>query len=97
MEPLSDLVQQPSATAQQDPNDGYAPVTGRSLADVEKVRQLESLAAQKTARDYEHVVWAYGVLWALFAAYGIFLWRRGSRIRADLEALRRQLDQGRRA
>jgi hypothetical protein len=102
MEPLSDPIR-PSAPAEQaaaptsDPSDGYAPVTGRSLAEVEKVRQLESLAAQKTARDYEHVVWAYGVLWALFAAYGIFLWRRGSRIRADLEALRGQLEQGRRA
>jgi hypothetical protein len=71
--------------------DEYAPVSGRSLADVEKVRQLESIAAQKTARDYQHVIWAYGILWALFAAYGIFLWRRSARIRADMDALRREL------
>lgn len=72
--------------------DGYAPVVGRSLADVEKLRELEGQAADKAARDYEHIVWAYGVLWALFAAYGIFLWRRSARLRADMDALRRSLD-----
>ncbi|MBL9102870.1 MAG: hypothetical protein JNL82_18120 [Myxococcales bacterium] len=72
--------------------DGYAPVTGRSLEDVEKLRVLEGQAAEKAARDYEHIVWAYGVLWALFAAYGIFLWRRSARLRADMDSLRRSLE-----
>jgi len=71
--------------------DEYEPVTGRSLAEVEQVRMLESVAAQKVARDYEHVIWAYGILWALFACYGIFLWRRSARLRADMNALRREL------
>ena len=61
-----------------DPN--YGPAVGRSLADKEKVRQLEQIAADKTANDYAHIVWAYGVLWALFAAYGLFLWRRSARL-----------------
>ena len=74
-----------------DSGDEYAPVTGRSLAEVEQVRMLESVAAQKVARDYEHVIWAYGILWALFAGYGIFLWRRSARLRADMNALRREL------
>ncbi len=71
--------------------DEYEPVSGRSLAEVEQVRMLESVAAQKVARDYEHVIWAYGILWALFACYGIFLWRRSARLRADMNALRREL------
>lgn len=71
--------------------DEYELVTGRSLAEVEQVRMLESVAAQKVARDYEHVIWAYGILWALFACYGIFLWRRSARLRADMNALRREL------
>jgi hypothetical protein len=53
---------------------------------------LEGKAADKTARDYEHIVWAYGVLWALFAAYGLFLWRRSARLRADMNELQRSLD-----
>lgn len=69
--------------------DGYAPVVGRSLEDVEKLRSLEEQAAEKTASDYQHIIWAYGILWALFAAYGLFLWRRSARLRADVEALGR--------
>lgn len=80
------------AKAEEKKDDGYAPVTGRSLEDVEKLRVLEGQAADKAARDYEHIIWAYGVLWALFAAYGIFLWRRSARLRADMDELRRSLD-----
>jgi hypothetical protein len=74
------------------PPSGYGPAVGRSLADKEKVRQLEQIAADKTASDYVHIVWAYGVLWALFAAYGLFLWRRSARLRADMNDLRATLD-----
>jgi hypothetical protein len=71
----------------------YVPVVGRSLRDKETLRILEQEAADKAARDYQHIVWAYGVLWALFAGYGIFLWRRSARLRADMDALRRTLEQ----
>lgn len=71
--------------------DEYAPVVGRSREDVEALRTLEGQAAEKTARDYQHIIWAYGVLWALFAAYGLFLWRRSARLRADMDALQRAL------
>lgn len=74
------------------PPSEYGPAVGRSLADKEKVRQLEQIAAEKTANDYIHIVWAYGVLWALFAAYGLFLWRRSARLRADMNDLRAVLD-----
>jgi hypothetical protein len=71
----------------------YAPVVGRSLEDVEKLRSLEEQAATKTASDYQHIIWAYGILWALFAAYGLFLWRRSARLRADMDALRRAVNE----
>lgn len=74
------------------PDDEYAPVVGISKEDTATLRLLEGKAADKTARDYEHIVWAYGVLWALFAAYGLFLWRRSARLRADMNDLQRALD-----
>ena len=74
------------------PADGYAPVAGRSREDKELLSALEEQAAAKTASDYEHIVWAYGVLWALFAAYGLFLWRRSARLRADMDDLRRAIE-----
>lgn len=70
----------------------YAPVVGVSVADKQRLGELESIASAKSARDYEHVIWAYGVLWALFAGYGLFLWRRSARLRADMNDLRRALD-----
>jgi hypothetical protein len=79
------------APAASDP--AYGPAVGRSLAEKEKLSELEGIASAKSARDYQHVVLAYGVLWALFAAYGMFLWRRSARLRADMSDLRRRLDQ----
>ncbi len=83
----------PPSTATPPPDPAYGPAVGLSLADKEKKHQLESMAAEKTARDYQHIVLAYGVLWALFAGYGIFLWRRSARLRADMNDLQRRLDQ----
>jgi hypothetical protein len=68
--------EQPAAPAG---DDAYEPVTGRDAETVKCVRACEAEAAAKTASDYQHVVWAYGVIWALFAAYGILLWRRAVR------------------
>ncbi|MBK7829781.1 hypothetical protein [Nannocystis sp.] len=88
-----DEVTPPASTATPPPDPAYGPAVGRSLADKEKLRELEGVAADKTARDYQHIVLAYGVLWALFAGYGIFLWRRSARLRADMNDLQRRLDQ----
>jgi len=82
----------PTPSAPPTPGDDYAPVVGISKEDTATLRLLEGKAADKTARDYEHIVWAYGVLWALFAAYGLFLWRRSARLRADMNDLQRALD-----
>jgi hypothetical protein len=74
--------------------DEYEPVTGLDVETVQCVRACEAEAAAKTASDYEHVVWAYGVIWALFAGYGIFLWLRATSQRQDIAELRRRIDKG---
>lgn len=75
-------------------DDQYEPVTGRDQATVQCVRACEAEAAAKTASDYAHVVWAYGVIWSLFAIYGVMLWRRGQAQRNDLDELRRRIERG---
>lgn len=80
----------PESGAPQD--DEYEPVEGLDRAAIECTRAYEAVAAKKTASDYAHIVWAYGVLWSVFAIYGVMLWRRGHRLRGDVEALRARLD-----
>jgi len=77
------------------PTDEYEPVEGLDVETVQCVRACEAVAAEKTASDYSHVVWAYGVIWSLFAAYGVLLWRRAQRQRDDLAELQRRLDAAR--
>ncbi len=72
-------------------NDDYEPVEGLDQQTVQCVRACESEAAAKTASDYEHIVWAYGVIWSLFVIYGVFLWRRASRQSNEIEDLQRRL------
>jgi hypothetical protein len=74
------------------PDDEYEPVEGLDQKSVQCVRACEAKAAEKTASDYEHIVWAYGVIWSLFAAYGVFLWRKAQRQRIEVADLQRRLD-----
>lgn len=76
-----------------DPGDEYEAVEGLDPEHVECVRACEAEAAAKTASDYAHVVWAYGVIWALFAIYGLILWRRATHQRAEIADLARRLSQ----
>ena len=73
-------------------DDEYEAVEGLDRASIECVRSYEAVAAKKTASDYAHIVWAYGVLWSLFAIYGVMLWRRSQRLQGDVQALRARLD-----
>ncbi|MEM9459892.1 MAG: hypothetical protein AAGF11_37295 [Myxococcota bacterium] len=73
-------------------NDDYEAVEGLDRASIECVRAHEAEAARKTASDYEHIVWAYGVIWSVFAIYGVLLWRRGQRLRQDVQTLRSRID-----
>lgn len=74
-------------------DDAYEPVTGKDQQTVQCVRACEAEAAAKTASDYSHIVWAYGVIWALFAGYGVMLWMRAVAQRQDIAELRRRVDQ----
>lgn len=80
----------PEAEAPED--DEYEAVEGLDRQAIECQRSFEAVAAKKTASDYAHIVWAYGVLWSIFAVYGVMLWRRGQRLRGDVQALRARLD-----
>ena len=72
----------------------YEEVAGRDRETIECQRACEAVAADKTASDYSHIVWAYGVIWALFCGYGLLLWRRSQRLGDDVEALNRRLSRG---
>ena len=73
------------------PGDDYEPVIGKDQQTIRCVRACEAEAAAKTASDYSHIVWAYGVIWAIFAAYGAMLWHRSSRQRVEIADLDRRL------
>lgn len=73
------------------PSDEYEPVSGKDQETVRCVRACEAEASAKTASDYAHVVWAYGVIWALFAIYGLLLWQRATRHKVEIADLERRL------
>jgi len=82
----------PAVDAAAPGSDGYAKVEGLDRKSLEHLRMLEARAAEKTASDYVHIVWSYGILWAIFAAYGLWLWRKARALRADAEALERRVE-----
>jgi hypothetical protein len=73
------------------PEVGPTRVEGRDPTTVRLKREYEAEVENKVASDYSHIVWAYGIIWALFALYGVLLWRRAAAQRADLEALHAKL------
>jgi hypothetical protein len=62
-------------------------VEGRDPTTVRLKREYEAEVEAKVASDYQHIVWAYGVIWVLFVGYGMLLWRRASAQKADLARL----------
>ena len=70
---------------------GTQRVEGRDPQTVRLKREYEAEVENKVASDYNHIVWAYGVIWSLFAIYGVMLWRRAVAQQADLAALRAKL------
>lgn len=82
---------QAAGEAVADPGDDYETVEGLDQETVQCVRACEAEAAAKTASDYAHVVWAYGIIWSLFAIYGLMLWRRATAQRVEVTDLERRL------
>jgi hypothetical protein len=74
------------------PEDGYEPAVGFDRATTEAKRSLEPVVYDKVVSDMTHVVWAYGIIFALFAVYAVTLWRRARSLSTDLDALRREVD-----
>jgi hypothetical protein len=85
-------IDQPEGTQEQDgkmdPPRQVKKVEGRDPQTVRLKREYEAEVENKVASDYSHIVWAYGIIWALFAVYGVLLWRRASAQKADLDNLR---------
>lgn len=78
-----------AAPAQADgPAPGMKRVEGRDRETMRIKAEVEAEVKAKVASDYAHVVWAYGIIWAIFAIYGLTLWRRASVQKADLATLR---------
>lgn len=75
----------------QPPTDEYESVEGRDPATTKLKREYEAEVEHKVASDYEHIVLAYGIIWSLFAIYGLMLWRRSVRLGRDLDALSKQV------
>jgi hypothetical protein len=73
------------------PEDPYEAVEGVDAATVALKRQFEAQVEHKVASDYVHIVVAYGVIWALFVIYGLFLWWKGRTLARDLEELSRRV------
>ena len=72
-------------------NEEYESYRDSDPAVVEFKIRYESEVEAKVASDYSHIVWAYGVIWALFAVYAMFLWRRSRVLSADVDALRAKM------
>ena len=49
-------------------------------------------AAEHIAKDQKHVILAYGAMWVIAAGFVIFLWRRQQALKAEIAALRKDLD-----
>lgn len=72
-------------------NGDYEKVEGIDRKTVELKRAYEAEVEAKVASDYSHIVWAYGLIFALFAGYGAFLLFRSSKLSKDLEDLGKKL------
>lgn len=84
------LLQQPPAKGQDDGE--WVTVQGLDRQTVELKRAYEAEVEEKVTKDHQHVVWAYGLIWSIFAVYGLLLWRRAGRLERDLADLRARID-----
>lgn len=88
MEPIDNDTD--AESAEEGGGEGLQKVEGRDPETVRQKREFEAEVNKKVASDNVHIIWAYGIIWVIFAIYGALLWRRAAAMRADLEALRKQ-------
>jgi len=75
-----------------DGGDEYEVVEGLDQETQGLMRKYEAKVERKVASDNAHIIAAYGVIWSLFAIYGVFLLVRNFRQQRDLADLKKQLD-----
>ncbi|HEY4242485.1 MAG TPA: hypothetical protein VGM88_21855 [Kofleriaceae bacterium] len=56
------------------------------------VVQAHEEADAHVRKDEAHVVYAYGAMWLVAALFVVYLWRRQQALKAEIAALRRDLD-----
>ena len=60
--------------------------------DKRMIEQHEA-AAKKIQQNERHVIFAYGAMWVIAALFVGFLWLRQQRLKAEITALRHELDE----
>ena len=68
--------------------DSYETVEGLDPQTVKLKREYEAQVEAKVASDYNHIIWAYGIIWSIFAIYGAWLWFRTRKLQEDIDQLR---------
>lgn len=71
----------------------FETVEGIDAATIKLKREYEAQVEHKVMNESTHIIWAYGLLWVIFAAYAIYLTRKSSSLQADLQALQGELNQ----
>lgn len=73
---------------------GFETVEGIDPATIRLKRAYEAQVEKKVMSEASHIIWAYGLIWVLFAIYAGFLAKKHKALRADLDALRQSIDKG---
>jgi hypothetical protein len=58
----------------------------------QRTLEAHQKAAQQIAENERHVIYAYAAMWILAALFVGFMWFRQQHLKAELAALRRELD-----
>lgn len=78
----------------QDTMTGFETVEGIDPATIRLKRAYEAQVEKKVMSEAQHIIWAYGLIWVIFAAYAAFLAKKYSSLRADLASLEQSMGQG---
>lgn len=85
---------QDKANNAQDGMTGFETVEGIDPATIRLKRAYEAQVEKKVMNEANHIVWAYGLIWVLFAVYAAFLAKKLKTLRADLGNLAKTIEKG---
>lgn len=69
----------------------FETVEGIDPATIRLKREYEAQVERKVMNESTHIIWAYGLLWVIFAGYAIYLTRKSQSLKADVLALQDEL------